>query len=88
MQPYELDILGELFEYAIKQEWEQTRLIGYVTAQTQTTKKLKLTDIAKFPWDKEPKKNNYISNKDIERLTAKAASVLKQQKQNKNNNDL
>ena len=53
-----------------KEQWEQARLIGYITAQTQSTKKLKVTDIIKFPWEhSEPV---VVTNSDIERLREKA----------------
>jgi hypothetical protein len=37
--------------------WEQTRFVAYITAQTQSTKKLKIEDIMRFPWDRQQKKN-------------------------------
>ena len=49
---YELDILFKRYNESIREQWEQTRLISYVIAQTQTKKKLKLSDILEFEWDK------------------------------------
>jgi hypothetical protein len=49
-----LDILTEKFNKTNKENWEQTRFISYIIAQTQAyKKKYKLTDIIQFPWDKE-----------------------------------
>lgn len=60
------------YEYlAYKDSWEQARLISYMIAQTNTTKRLKLTDILSFNWD-ESKNDTFISNEDIDRLSQKA----------------
>lgn len=55
-----------------KENWEQARLISYITAQTQSTKKLKITDIIKFPWEGEQVHNTQVSNEDRQRLIEKA----------------
>jgi hypothetical protein len=73
MEQYEIAPLIKGISKKNKESWEQTRLIAYITAQTQSTKKLKITDIIKFPWDDE--KNDVdtaVSNEDINRLTNKA----------------
>lgn len=81
MQPYELSILLDNIEYSLKASWEQTRFQTYIQAQTQSTKKLKPTDLISFSWDKEEeKKNTSISNEDVERLKNKAQTII-----NKNN---
>ena len=85
LQPYELDMILSMLEYNTKQDWEQTRFKSYVNAQTQSTKKLNITDIIKFSWDEttnKENKNTYISTEDIERLKAKANKII----QDKNNN--
>lgn len=56
---------------AYKDGWEQSRLIAYMIAQTNSTKKLKLTDILKFQWDKEEAETS-ISNADVDRLREQA----------------
>ena len=77
MQPYELSVILGVLEFSCKQEWEQTRFVSYITAQTQSSKKLKVTDIVKFSWEKDDeKKNTSISKYDIERLTAKANRII------------
>lgn len=35
-------------------KWSQTRYIAYAIIQSQSTKKLKPTDILEFPWEKSP----------------------------------
>ncbi len=56
-----------------KENWEQTRLLAYILAQVNSTKKLSMTDIIKFSWDSDNEnKVTSISNEDIERLKNKA----------------
>ena len=55
MQPYELEAVIENYHKKHKESWEQARLISYITAQVNSTKKLKPTDIIKFSWDEEHK---------------------------------
>lgn len=60
-----------------KTGWEQTRFLGYITAQIQSTKKIKPTDILSFDWDKEvDSKESVITKEDIERLKEKAKQTL------------
>lgn len=50
----------------------------YVTAQTNSTKRLSPSDVLPLPWDKKRETNNtYISNEDVERLKKKAAEYGK-----------
>lgn len=87
MQYYELDIILSMLEYTTKQDWEQTRFQSYITAQTQSTKKLNPQDVLKFSWDNEAtnkeNKNTYISKQDIERLKAKANKIIQDKQLNK-----
>ena len=60
------------YEYlAYKESWEQSRLVAYMIAQTNSTKQLKLTDILKFHWEKEDTDTS-ISNAEVDRLRQKA----------------
>lgn len=61
-----------------KESWEQARLGAYITAQVNSTKKLKVTDIMEFPWENSTKKTGItdISNADVERLKNKAKLYL------------
>lgn len=58
------------------ESWEQTRLLAYITAQINSTKKLKPTDIISFSWDEESTGDTAISNEDIERLKNKAKQYI------------
>ena len=35
-----------------KTSWEQTRTVGYITAQCQSTKKIDPQEMMPFPWEK------------------------------------
>lgn len=70
---YEVDIILNELEYADKPNWEMCRYITYVTAQCNSTKKLKPSDILKFKWDNDKESADIeITNNDIERLKNKA----------------
>lgn len=70
---YELDYLLSSINYSYREEYEIMRFQSYITAQTQSTKKLKPTDIISFSWDKQNEdKVTTISNEDINRLREKA----------------
>ena len=77
LQFYELDVLTENLQLSYRQSWEQTRQISYIVAQTQSSKKLKPTDIMKFSWDGETKKSDKtgITKEEIERLKQKAKQI-------------
>lgn len=65
-----------------KEGWEQARLGAYITAQVNSTKKLKITDIMEFPWEATAKSKKMqtgvkeISNEDVNRLRNKAKQYL------------
>lgn len=56
MDWYEVNSLLKYRYYAVKEQWEQTRLITYMTAQVNSNKHLKVTDIITFPWEKKKRK--------------------------------
>ena len=68
---YEVKAVMDNQYLGYKDSWEQARLIAYMIAQTNTQKKLKLSDIIAFDWEKE-EANTAISNEDIDRLSNKA----------------
>lgn len=72
MQIYELETLINSLYQKNKESWEQTRLLAYIVAQVNSSKKLKPSDILSFVWDNEGGGNTSISNEDIERLKRKA----------------
>ena len=78
MKWYEVEACIKGLENKNKASWEQCRFISYMIAQVNSTKKLKLTDILSFNWDKEEdNKNTMITNEDIERLKNKANQIIK-----------
>lgn len=79
MKWYEVEACIKGLENKNKASWEQCRFISYMIAQVNNTKKLKLTDILSFTWDKEEEddKNTIITNEDIERLKNKANQIIK-----------
>lgn len=70
MQLYEAKALLKYSDYSSRDSWEQSRLVAYLIAQTNSTKKMKPSDIIKFSWDNE--EHTGISNDEIERLRNKA----------------
>lgn len=78
MQMYEIAPYIRNLHLKSKEGWEQARFGAYVTAQVNSTKKLKVTDIMEFPWEATTGKkgNTSISNEDIERLKNKAKQYL------------
>lgn len=75
MQMYEIEPLISNIYKRNKENWEQTRLLAYITAQVNSTKKLKPTDIISFYWDNETG-DTAISNEDVERLKNKAKQYI------------
>ena len=68
-----------------RESWEQTRLIGFIIAQSNSSKTLKQTDILKFPWDdEEEKEDTSVTDEEIARLRAKAKMVESQLNENTN----
>lgn len=66
-----------------REAWEQTRILGYIIAQANSTKTLKQTDILNFPWDEpeEATKEETVSDEDMTRLRAKAKQIESQLKE-------
>jgi ssRNA-specific RNase YbeY (16S rRNA maturation enzyme) len=86
MQMYEVRSLLQYSYYHDKEAWEQSRLIAYITAQTQSTKRIKPTDIMTFPWEKAQENGSNeesahrfteieVSQKDIDALAEKAKQM-------------
>lgn len=53
LEPWEISMFADSLEDAEREEWEHTRFLAYSVFQSQSTKKLKPTDIIKFKWDNE-----------------------------------
>lgn len=85
MKFYEIPELVKGLNLKSRESWEQTRLLAYMTAQVNSTKTIKPTDILRFEWDyeKEPDdKEKTISKADVKRLSKKTDEVLKKLKKN------
>ena len=87
MEMYEVRNAFKYQYYSHKNEWEQARLISYITAQVNSTKKLSITDIVTFPWEKDSdnlsiEEKNEITDADIKRLKEKAQQFLNHNKLN------
>lgn len=73
MSFYEMGTLMEYLWMREKESWEQTRTVAYVTAQSQSTKKLDPKQMMTFPWEKE------YSSEDISE--EERADILKEMKE-------
>lgn len=79
MQEYEIEPLVKNLELKSKQDWEQSRMVGYIIAQGNSTKKLKPSDIIKFSWDDKQEMFTgvkEISNEDVDRLKNKSQNFI------------
>lgn len=63
------------FNRRSREAWEQTRIIGHIIAQANSTKKLEQTDILRFPWDEEDRGETAVTDDEMERLREKAKQV-------------
>lgn len=79
MEMYEVRSIFNYSNYAIRDNWEQSRFISYIIASCNSTKKIELTDLLKFPWEESDDTDTPkpISDADIKRLRAKAQNYLK-----------
>lgn len=55
MEFYEIEALIENLWMKSKESWEQARLQAYITAQVNSTKKIEMSDLLTFPWEKDVK---------------------------------
>ena len=76
MEMYEMGCLLHYLYLATKDSWEQARLVGYIGAQTHSTKKMSITDIVSFPWESASATHDTsMSNADKMRLEQKAKEL-------------
>lgn len=72
IQTYEIEALIENMWMKNKTSWEQTRTVGYITAQCQSTKKIDPKQMMSFPWE---------SDSQTEEITAEEREeILKEMK--------
>lgn len=88
MEFYEIRAIMKYQYLAYKEQWEQARLVAYVTACANSTKKSKLkkpTDLITFSWEEGNKTttqrtgNTSMSNEDLERLRKRAELYMNTQ---------
>lgn len=80
MPMYELNEILKNYQYHFRNEFEQTRIISFVIAQSNSTKKLKSTDVLKFEWDNtdiDTIEKKALSKEDIEMYRQKAKEIIK-----------
>ena len=75
LQEYEIEPIVHSLQFYGQNEWERTRFLAYCNLQKSSTKKIKPTDLIKFPWEKEDDNTDQISTnsaplskEDIQRL--------------------
>lgn len=85
MRMYEADVLIDGIWRKKRQEWEQARLIAWVTLRSNTKSKVGLSEFLPFEWDKEKEKAPVVTEEDRMRLKARAKALEAEfKKQNKN----
>ena len=83
MTEWEEDLFYSNLKYCDRLSWEQTRVISYILAQTNSKKKLDITDILHFPWDDNFEEHDTeITDEEKNKLRAKAKMFEKMLQQN------
>lgn len=78
MEEWEVYNFYDSLKYCNRSEWEQTRLIMYILAQVNSKKKLEITEILSFPWDRpEDIHDIEMTNEQRDRLREKAKAMEK-----------
>lgn len=78
MEEWEVYNFYDSLKYCNRSEWEQTRLIMYILAQVNSKKKLEMTEILSFPWDRpEDIHNIEMTNEQRDTLKEKAKAMEK-----------
>ena len=80
MKFYELSPILKNMNVSVKNDWEIARQLSYIIAQSQSTKKIKPSDIMQFPWD-EGYKN--IPKKDVKITKELRDRMIKEMEANK-----
>ena len=79
MKFYELSPILKNLNVSVKNDWEIARQISYIIAQSQSTKKIKPSDIMQFPWDEgyknRPKKDVKITKELRDRMIKEMEAV-------------
>ena len=76
---YELEAILDNLQLRHKQNWEQTRLLAYIIAQSNSTKKINITDVIKFSWDNAKDETiDIMTDEDKNRLRKKSNEIIKE----------
>lgn len=51
MKMYELHVIMDNLDYSVRNEWEMVRTLSLAEYQCHSKKRLKPTDVLKFPWE-------------------------------------
>lgn len=77
MEFYEIGVLLKYQYYKDKEDWEQTRMLGFINARSNGAKINKVESLLKFPWEKQPKeKPQFISDEQMEKYRERAKWVI------------
>lgn len=71
MSFYEVRTLAKNLHRSVRWGWEMTREIAFVTAQVNSTKRLKPSDIMQFEWDNNKKNEQHLDKERLQELAAK-----------------
>lgn len=78
IETYELNAAMKYSYYAVKDNWEQARLVAYIVAQCNSKRTLKMQDIMTFHWEEEQEEHRTsITKEEIEALKRQAEQYLK-----------
>lgn len=72
MQMYEVAPLIDKAHLKAIEQWKQTKLISYIIAQTNSTKKIDFDTFLKFSWEEEKEE---ISLEEIEKLREESKHI-------------
>lgn len=77
MELYEINSLLKYQYYKDKENWEQTRMLGFINARSNGAKINKVESLLKFPWEKQPKeKPQFISDEQMKNYRQRAKWVI------------
>lgn len=72
---YEIQPLLDYLYMKDKEGWEQARLGAYITAQVNSKKKLNLTDIIEFGWEKQKTETPVVTQEQKDEIIAEMHKI-------------
>lgn len=74
---YEINSLMKYQYYKDMENWEQTRMLGFIIARSNGSKINKIEKLIKFPWEeKEKNKRVFISDEKMKSFREKAQWII------------